>query len=40
MVFVPKALIEPLVMPVEDATRFILTAGVSGGKVTGKTPAA
>jgi uncharacterized membrane protein len=39
MVFVPKTLIEPLDMPVEDATRFILTAGVSGGKANGKTTA-
>jgi uncharacterized membrane protein len=40
MVFVPKTLIEPLDMPVEDATRFILTAGVSGGKANDKTAAA
>jgi uncharacterized membrane protein len=40
MVFVPATLLEPLDMPVEDAMRFILTAGVSGGKANGKTPAA
>ncbi len=31
-VFVPKAALEPLDMSVEDAMRFTLTAGVSGGK--------
>ena len=31
-VFVPPSLIEPLDMSVEDAMRFTLTAGVSGGK--------
>ena len=30
--FVPKSLIEPLEMSMEDAMRFTLTAGVSGGK--------
>lgn len=40
MVFVPGKLLEPLEMPVEDAMRFILTAGVSGGKANDKTAAA
>jgi uncharacterized membrane protein len=40
MVFVPSTLLEPLEMSVEDAMRFILTAGVSGGKANGKTAAA
>jgi uncharacterized membrane protein len=31
-VFLPKSLVEPLDMSVEDALRFTLTAGVSGGK--------
>jgi len=31
-VFVPKSALEPLDMSVEDAMRFTLTAGVSGGK--------
>ena len=31
-VFVPESLLEPLDMSVEDAMRFTLTAGVSGGK--------
>ena len=31
-VFLPKSLVEPLDMSVEDAMRFTLTAGVSGGK--------
>jgi len=31
-VFVPKSALEPLEMSVEDAMRFTLTAGVSGGK--------
>ena len=31
-VFVPKTALEPLDMSVEDAMRFTLTAGVSGGK--------
>lgn len=32
-VFLPKSLVEPLDMSIEDAMRFTLTAGVSGGKV-------
>lgn len=35
-VFVPKSLVEPLDMPVEDAMRFTLTGGLSGGR-TGET---
>ena len=31
-VFLPKSLVEPLDMSIEDAMRFTLTAGVSGGK--------
>jgi len=31
-VFLPKSLLEPLDMSIEDAMRFTLTAGVSGGK--------
>lgn len=31
-VFVPKSALEPLDMSVEDAMRFVLTAGLSGGK--------
>jgi uncharacterized membrane protein len=34
-VFLPKSLVEPLDMPIEDAMRFTLTAGVSGGKTEG-----
>ena len=31
-VYLPKSLVEPLDMSIEDAMRFTLTAGVSGGK--------